>query len=272
MHDIFRREGPAASLPLVRETILPGLSLLKRGRNKDLYDLGETLLVVHTDRGGNGSMPLEAVIPGRGQLGNQLSAYWFQRLREVFPNHFLSADVEDFPAPCQPHAAQLAGRSMLVKKATPLPVRCLVRGYLTGEGWREYQRTGAMAGARLPSGMVESQRLPVPLFVPIVDGAQVGTGFATLEAVCGLVLAEKLRSAALHLYFKAWKIARYRGILIAESSFEFGLHEGALLLIDDCITPDTGRFWSLDSYKPGRSLPVLADAGLLSRLRGRGDR
>lgn len=272
MHDIFRREGPAASLPVVSETILPGLRLLQRCRNKDLYDLGETLLVVHTDRGGDSTMPLQAVIPGRGQLGNQLSAYWFQRLREVFPNHFLSAEVENFPAPCQPHAAQLAGRSMLVKKATPLPVRCLVRGYLTEEGWREYQRTGGMAGATLPSGMLESQRLPVPLFVPIVDGDQVGTDFATLEAVCGVLLAEKLRSAALHLYFKAWKIARYRGILIAESSFEFGLHEGALLLIDDCITQYTSRFWSLESYKPGRALPVLADAGLLSRLRGRVDR
>ena len=155
---------------------------------------------------------------------------------------------------------------MLVKKATPLPVKCLVRGYLTGAGWQEYQTTGAMAGVRLPSGMLESQRLPVPLFFPVIEG---GAGFASLEALYGKVVAEKLRSAALNLYFKAWKIARYRGLLIAESSFEFGLHEGSVLLIDECITPDTSRFWPLESYQPGGPQPTIDPAGLLASLRGR---
>lgn len=259
----------AGLLPAASQAGLSGLTLFKHGRTKELYDLGETLLVVHTDRVAGGPGSEERIIPGKGQVVNQMSAYWFQRLREVFPNHLVSAELCDFPESCQAHAEYLEGRSMLVKKATPLPVKCLVRGYLTGAGWQEYQTTGGMAGTRLPSGMLESQRLPVPLFVPDIEGAAGEAGFASLEALYGKVIAEKLRSAALHLYFKAWKIARYRGLLIAESSFEFGLHEGSLLLIDECITPYTSQFWPLESYQSGGPLPALDPAGLLASLRGR---
>lgn len=255
--------------PAVSRAKFSGLTLFKRGRAKELYDLGETLLVVHTDREARGEGSGERIIPGKGQVVNQMSAYWFQRLREVFPNHLISAELRDFPESCQAHAEYLEGRSMLVKKATPLPVKCLVRGYLTGAGWQEYQTTGGMAGTRLPPGMLESQRMPVPLFVPVIEGATGAAGFASLEALYGKVVAEKLRSAALHLYFKAWKIARYRGLLIAESSFEFGLHEGSVLLIDECITPDTSLFWPLESYQPGGPQSAIDPAGLLASLRGR---
>jgi phosphoribosylaminoimidazole-succinocarboxamide synthase len=225
--------------------------------------------VVATDRAAGSRVIIEGTIPGKGQAVTQMSAHWFQRLREVFPNHFISADVNDFPVPCRAYVEQLAGRSMLVKKATPLPARCVVRGYLTGEGWQEYQETGGMGGIRLPSGMVESQRLPAPLFIPCVKEAPQGIGFAALEELCGRMLAEKLRSAALKIYFQAWKMARYRGILIVESTFEFGIYEGAILQIDECITPYSSLFWSLETYKPGGPLPALGKEFLLASFENR---
>jgi phosphoribosylaminoimidazole-succinocarboxamide synthase len=212
---------------------------------------------------------IEGTIPGKGQAVTQMSAHWFQRLREVFPNHFISADVNDFPVPCRAYVEQLAGRSMLVKKATPLPVRCVVRGYLTGEGWQEYRETGGLAGIRLPSGMVESQRLPAPLFIPCVEGAPQGIGFPALEELFGRMLAEKLRSAALNIYFQSWKMARHRGVLIVESTFEFGINEGAVLQIDECITPYSSLFWSLETYKPGGPLPALDKEYLLASFLNR---
>jgi len=269
MNISYGNETATASCPVVSKTEFPGLTLFKRGQDKDLYDFGETLLVVATDRVAGSRVIIEGTTPGKGQAINRMSAYWFQRLAEVFPNHFISADVDDYPAPCQAHAAELSGRSMLVKKAIPLPVQCVVRGYLTGEGWQEYRETGSMAGIRLPAGMLESQRLPAPLFIPCVKGAPQGMGFAALEELCGRMLAEKLRSAALKIYFQAWKMARYRGILIVESTFEFGIHEGAVLLIDECITPYSSLFWSMDTYKPGGPLPALGEAFLLASFGSR---
>lgn len=269
MNISYGNETATASCPVVSKTEFPGLTLFKRGQDKDLYDFGETLLVVATDRVAGSRVIIEGTIPGKGQAVNRMSAYWFQRLADVFPNHFISADVNDFPAPCQAHAGQLAGRSMLVKKATPLPVRCVVRGYLTGEGWQEYRETGGMGGIALPAGMVESQRLPAPLFIPWVKGASQGMGYAALEELCGRMLAERVRRAALNIYFQAWKMARYRGILIVESTFEFGIHEGAVLLIDECITPYSSLFWSMDTYKPGGPMPALGEAFLLASFGSR---
>lgn len=266
MNHSYNKEKTEAPLPVVSKTEFPGLALFERGQDKDLYDFGETLLVVATDRVAGSRVIIEGTIPGKGQAVSQMSAYWFQRLGDVFPNHFISAKVSDFPAPCQAHAEQLTGRSMLVKKATPLPVKCVIRGYLTGEGWQEYLETGCLAGIRLPSGMVESQRLPAPLFIPYVEGAPRGIGFAALEELFGRMLAEKLRSAALKIYFKAWKMARSRGVLIVESTFEFGVHEGEVLLIDDCITPYSSLFWSLETYKPGGPLPPLGEVSVLDFL------
>jgi phosphoribosylaminoimidazole-succinocarboxamide synthase len=264
MNDFHRKEMAEASLSVLSKTEFPGLTLFKRGQDKDIYVFGETLLVVATDRVAGSRVIIEGTIPGKGQAINQMSVYWFQRLGDVFPNHFISADVNDFPAACQAHAEQLAGRSMLVKKATPLPVRCVVHGYLTGEVWQEYQETGGMGGIMLPAGMVESQRLPAPLFIPCVEGTPQGIGFAALEELFGRMLAEKLRSAALRIYYQAWKMARYRGILIVESAFEFGIYEGAVLLIDECITPYSSLFWSLNTYKPGGPLPALDKESLLA--------
>jgi phosphoribosylaminoimidazole-succinocarboxamide synthase len=269
MNCSYSKETVTASLPVVSKTEFPGLTLFKRGQDKDLYDFGETLLVVATDRVAGSRVVIEGTIPGKGQAVNQMSAYWFQRMADVFPNHYISADVNDFPAPCQAHAGQLAGRSMLVKKATPLPVRCVVRGYLTGEGWQEYRETGGMGGVALPAGMVESQRLPAPLFIPWVKGASQGMGYAALEELCGRMLAERVRRAALNIYFQAWKMARHRGVLIAETTFEFGIREGAVLLIDECITPYSSLFWSLESYKPGGPLPVLGKEFLLTSFENR---
>jgi len=264
MINSHRKEAATTSSPVVSKTEFPELTLFKRGQEKDLYDLGETLLVVATDRVASSRVIIEGTIPGKGQAVNQMSAYWFQRLRDVFPNHFISADMCDFPAACQARAEQLAGRSLLVKKAIPLPVKCVVRGYLTGDGWQEYQETGGMGGIMLPSGMVESQRLPAPLFIPHVKDVPPGTGFTALEELFGRMLAEKLRSAALKIYFQAWKMARYRGVLIADTTFEFGIHEGAVLLIDECITPYSSLFWSLKTYKPGGPLPELDKEYLLA--------
>jgi len=256
------------TLPIVSMTDFPDLALFKRGKEKDLYDFGKTLLMVSTDRVTCDRELEEGTVPGRGQMSTWMSAYWFQKLRKVFPNHFISTDIRDFPPACQAHAEQLAGRSMLVKKATPLPVRCVVRGYLTAEGWKEYLETGAMAGIGLPPGMVESQRLPGPLFIPYLKGTSQGAGFAALEELCGKMLSKKLRSAALNIYFKAWKVARRRGLLIVESTFEFGIYEGEVLLIDECITPYSSRFCSLDTYRPGGPLPDLKEEALLTSLEG----
>lgn len=253
-------------LPVTRKTEFPGIPLFKRGQDKDLYDFGERLLVVSTDRMAGSHVIIEGTIPGKGQIVNQMSAYWFQRLQEVFPNHFVSADVNDFPAACQAHADQLAGRSILVKKAIPLPVRCVVRGYLTGENWLEYQETGGLAGIKLPLGMVESQRLPAPLFIPYIKGECQSIGFAAMTELCGKVLTEKVRSAALKIFYQAWKMARRRGVLLVESTFEFGHYKGELLLIDECITPSSSLFWSLKTYKDGGPMPPLDEASLLSLL------
>ena len=153
-------------LPVTSKTEFPGLSLFKRGQDKDLYDFGEMLLVVSTDRMADSHVLVEGTSPGKGQMATQLSTYWFQRLQDVFPNHFVSADVNDFPEGCHAYSEQLAGRSMLVKKSLPLPLRCVVHGYLTGEVWQEYQNTGGLGGIKLPLGLVESQRLPAPIFMP----------------------------------------------------------------------------------------------------------
>lgn len=250
-------------LQSLNETDFPGFTLFKPGRHKNLYDFGDVLLIVATDRCSSGPTSQGENVPGLGQVRNKLSAYWFRKLSVLYPNHFISADINDFPEPCRRYAEQLDGPSMLVKKTTPLSVKCAVRGYMTGSGWQEYQKTGAMAGISLPPGMVESQRLPGPLFVPSLKGADQGTGFKSLEEYCGRRLAENLRNAALNLYFKAWKMARYRGVLLVESTFEFGLHEGVVHLIDECNTLETGRFWDVETYKVGSSLPWLGEAILV---------
>ena len=253
-------------LPVTSKTEFPGIPLFKRGQDKDLYDFGERLLVVSTDRMAGSHATIEGTSPGKGQMVNQLSTYWLQRLQDIFPNHFVTADVNDFPEECHAHAEQLAGRAMLAKKTLPLPIRCVVHGYLTGERWEEYQNTGGLGGIKLPLGMVESQRLPAPLFVPYIKGESQCIDFSTLSELYGQVLAEQVRSAALKIFYRAWKIARSRGVLIVESTFEFGHYKGDLLLIDECITPSSSLFWSRENYKTGNLMPPLDEAALLSLL------
>lgn len=242
-------------------TNLPGMTLMRRGKDKDVYDLGDMLLMVSTDRLSSAGKSLGQGFKGKGKIVNQVSAYWFRKLRKVFPNHLVSADPICFPASLRNNAETLEGRCMLVWKATPLPVRCVVTGYLAGAAWREYQEKREICGTKLPSGLVESQRLPFPIFSPTVKGRPGGENenidFDSLQHLLGKSLAEQLRETSLRLYFTAWKSIRERGVLIADTKFEFGLHDGKLILIDECLTPDTSRFWGIDSYRYGGSMPSM---------------
>lgn len=234
---------------------MSAMNLLSRGKDKDIFDLGDMLLMVSTDRLSVAGKSIGQGFNGKGKIVNQLSAYWFRKLRNVSPNHFVSAQPACFPAAIRSAVENFDGRSMLVWKTTPLPIRFIVRGYLAGSGWREYQETGEICGTKLPQGLVESQRLPSPLFAPTAKGRPGGLSenldFDSLKQLLGKTLAEQLRETSLRLYFNASKIARERGVLIADTKFEFGLLDGKLMLIDECLTPDTSRFWSLDSYRYG---------------------
>lgn len=238
-----------------------GLTLLRQGKDKDIYDLGDMLLMVATDRLSSGGKSLAQGFRGKGRIVNQLSAFWFRHLGKIIPNHLVSADDRCFPEAIRNVAAQAHGRSMLVWEATPLPVRCVVRGYLAGAVWREYQENGEICGVKLPAGLVESQRLPSPIFTPTTKGRSgemnENIDFHSLEGLLGKTLAEKLRDISLKLYFTAWKSARDKGVLIADTKFEFGLHAGQLMLIDECLTPDNSRFWELEKYRHGGKMPSL---------------
>ncbi|KAF0215400.1 MAG: phosphoribosylaminoimidazole-succinocarboxamide [Geobacteraceae bacterium] len=251
-------------------TSCPGMTLMRRRKDKDVYDLGDMLLMVSTDRLSAAGRSLGQGVKGKGKIVNQLSAYWFRKLRHIFPNHFVSANTGCFPESIGNNAEILDGRSMLVWKTTPLPIRCVVRGYLAGAGWREYQERGEICGTRLPTGLVESQRLPSPIFSPTVKGRPEGVNenidFGSLQLLLGKSLADQLRETSLRLYFTAWKRARERGVLIADTKFEFGLHDGKLMLIDECLTPDTSRFWGLDSYRYGGPVPSMDKQLLIDYL------
>lgn len=250
---------PAAE-PLI-STTFPGIALLKRGKDKDVYDLGDMLFMVATDRLSAGGKNLGGGIKGKGRIINQLSAHWFRTLRKVFPNHLVSVDSSCFPEQLKTADQNLDGCSMLVWKTTPLPIRCVVRGYLAGAGWREYQEKGEICGNRLPPGLVESQRLPAPIFTPTEKGQPgertANIEFEALKQLIGSRLAEQIRDVSLRLYFTAWQSARERGVLIADTKFEFGLHDGKLMLIDECLTPDTTRFWELERYRSGATMPSM---------------
>jgi phosphoribosylaminoimidazole-succinocarboxamide synthase len=246
------------STPLLT-TDFPGLKLAGRGKVRDIYDLGESLLIVTTDRISAFDVIMNEGIPDKGYVLTQISAFWFRMMEEIVPNHIISTEVNDFPAACQPYAAQLAGRSMLVKKATPLPAECIVRGYLSGSGWKDYKSTGTICGIALPSGLVESDKLPAPIFTPSTK-AELGShdeniSFETMASLCGRELAEQVRDVTLRIYAKARDYAATRGIIIADTKFEYGIHNGQLIIIDECLTPDSSRFWPSDGYRPGGPQP-----------------
>ncbi len=240
---------------LILNTEFPDLKLAGRGKVRDIYDLGETLLIVTTDRISAFDVIMNEGIPDKGFVLNQISAFWFRQMEDIIPNHIISTEVKDFPEVCRKYAADLEGRSMLVKKAKPLPVECIVRGYLSGSGWKDYKATGAICGIRLPVGLVESDKLPEPIFTPSTK-AELGThdeniSLATMAGTIGENLAERVKEISLALYRRALAWAEPRGIIIADTKFEFGLADGELLLIDEVLTPDSSRFWPMEDYRLG---------------------
>ncbi|MBU5612454.1 phosphoribosylaminoimidazolesuccinocarboxamide synthase [Geomonas azotofigens] len=243
----------------VLNTDFPGLKLAARGKVRDIYDLGETLLIVTTDRISAFDVIMNEGIPNKGYVLTQISAYWFRQMEDIIKNHIISTDVADFPAECQPYADVLAGRSMWVKKAQPLAAECIVRGYISGSGWKDYQQTGAICGIKLPEGLKESDRLPQPIFTPSTK-AELGThdeniSFEQMCEICGKEISEKVREVTLKIYEKARDLADQKGIIIADTKFEYGIHDGELIIIDECMTPDSSRFWPKESYQPGGPQP-----------------
>ena len=240
----------------VLTTDLGDLKLLNRGKVRDIYDCGDSLLIVTTDRISAFDVILPEGIPHKGKVLSQLSAFWFEVMRDVIPHHLISMNIEDFPPLCRSHEATLKGRSMLVKKAQPLPVECVVRGYLAGSGWKEYQETASICGIPVQAGLQESAYLGEPLFTPSTK-AELGDHDEniTMEQVKEIIdkdLAERLKEVSITLYKKGREMAREKGIIIADTKFEFGLVGGELILIDEVLTPDSSRFWPEDEYEPGR--------------------
>jgi phosphoribosylaminoimidazole-succinocarboxamide synthase len=238
----------------VLTTDLPGFPR-RQGKVRDIYDLGDRLLLVASDRISAFDVVMSQPIPDKGRILTRLSAFWFRHLAPLTPNHLVSLEVEDFPPACRPYRELLQGRAMLARKCRPLPVECIVRGYLSGSGWAEYRQTGAVGGLPLPPGLLESQQLPEPLFTPSTK-AELGThdeniSLEQMAASVGPQLAARVKDLSLNLYRRALDWAEPRGILIADTKFEFGLADGELLLIDEALTPDSSRFWPQEDYRPG---------------------
>jgi phosphoribosylaminoimidazole-succinocarboxamide synthase len=246
-------------MPTILTTNFPALKLTARGKVRDIYDLGETLLIVTTDRISAFDVIMDEGIPDKGYVLTQISAFWFRQMEDIIPNHIISTDVKDFPAECQQYAEILEGRSMLVKKASPLPVECIVRGYISGSGWKDYKSTGSICGIKLPAGLVESDKLEQPIFTPSTK-ADLGEhdeniSFDRCVELVGQEVAEKIRDVTIAIYKKARDIAATKGIIIADTKFEYGIHNGELIIIDECMTPDSSRFWPIDGYQPGGAQP-----------------
>jgi phosphoribosylaminoimidazole-succinocarboxamide synthase len=236
-------------------TNFPSLNLWRRGKVRDVYDLGQTLLFVASDRISAYDVVMNEPVPGKGEVLTAFSLFWFDMLKHIIPNHLITADVDQYPEECAPYRQELRGRSMLVKKTSPLPIECVARGYLAGSGWKEYQRSGTVCGIRLPEGLQQSSRLPEPIFTPATKAEHGHDMNITYQEAAGLVgeeTAAQARDLTLQLYTSANRIAEERGIIIADTKFEFGFDsEGRLILIDEALTPDSSRFWLASSYRPG---------------------
>ncbi len=239
---------------------MEGVPLLGRGKVRDLYEVDDRLLIVATDRISAFDFVLGSGIPGKGRILTQLSVFWFNFLRDVVPTHFITAEVSDYPASLQAHREELKGRSMLVHRTRPVPVECVARGYLSGSGWKDYQQTGAVCGIKLPPGLRESDALPEPIFTPATkatSGHDLNISFDDVARQLGGPLAEELRSLTLRIYHRAADYARSRGLILADTKFEFGHQAERLLLIDEVLTPDSSRFWAVSTYQPGRPQPAF---------------
>jgi phosphoribosylaminoimidazole-succinocarboxamide synthase len=237
---------------------LPGIKKLKSGKVREVFDLGDCLLFVATDRISAFDVIMPNGIPRKGEVLTQISWFWFAQTESFQPNHLISRANEPLPKNLQPFADQLAGRSMIVKKAKPLAIECVVRGYLAGSGWKEYQKSKTVCGIKLPPGLKESSELPEPIFTPSTKaetGHDENISFTQAKRIVGDDMAAQARAASLRIYNSARDYARQRGIIIADTKFEFGLDNGKLILIDEVLTPDSSRFWAADQFEPGRGQP-----------------
>jgi phosphoribosylaminoimidazole-succinocarboxamide synthase len=243
-------------MKIVLQTELPGITLIKRGKVRDIYDMEDHLLIVATDRVSAFDVVLPDGIPGKGRVLTQISLHWFQQMEDIIQNHIIASHIEDFPEKLKKYADVLKDRSMLVKKAKPLPIECVVRGYLSGSGWKSYKEGGSVCGIQLPEGLVDSSKLQEPIFTPSTkadEGHDVNITLKEAQDTVGEEIANTLKDISLRIYSKARDTAEKKGIIIADTKFEFGLNNDTLIIIDELLTPDSSRFWSLKDYAPGKS-------------------
>lgn len=243
---------------LVLQTDFPNLKLLRRGKVRDVYDLGDKLLIVATDRISCFDVVLGCGIPDKGMVLTKISLFWFDYLKEIIANHLLTADVSEYPKELEPYQDVLKGRSMLVKKAKPLPIECIVRGYLSGSGWKEYKAKNSVCGIPLPKGLRESEKLPKTIFTPSTKadvGHDINIDEAAAKKLTGPIVFEEIKNRSIALYEKASRYAETKGIIIADTKFEFGSFGDALILIDEVLTPDSSRFWPKEGYRVGGAVP-----------------
>ncbi len=238
------------------ETNLTSVPLLHRGKVRDIYDLGDSLLIVATDRISAFDVVLPTPIPEKGKILTLMTLFWLNFLKDIVENHLITADVKEYPEVLKPYEEILKDRSMLVKKAKVLPVECIVRGYLSGSAWKEYQEKGEICGLKLPKGLRESDKLPEPIFTPSTKAElgkhDINISFEEMKRITGEEVAEKVKEISLNLYKKASSYAETRGIIIADTKFEFGVYKDKLILVDEVLTPDSSRFWPKEEYQPGR--------------------
>ncbi|HNX20390.1 MAG TPA: phosphoribosylaminoimidazolesuccinocarboxamide synthase, partial [Acidobacteriota bacterium] len=245
-------------MPAVTDTNLPGLKMISRGKVRDIYDLGDRLLLIATDRISAFDVVLPQPVPDKGKVLHQVSLFWFDHFKDVVPNHIAAGRVDDFPPELRAHREVLAGRTALVRKAKMFPIECVARGYLAGSGWKEYRTSGTVCGVKLPAGLKESDKLPEPIFTPSTKaetGHDENIDFERAAGIVGREAATTLRDLTLSLYSKAADFARGKGIIIADTKFEFGVIDGRVALCDEVLTPDSSRFWPADQYKPGGPQP-----------------
>lgn len=248
----------ASELSLCIQAELPGFTLYRRGKVRDVYEYGDQLLMIATDRISAFDVVLPTAIPLKGAVLTQLSKFWFQMMADIAPNHLISASIEEFPEDLQAHRDILERRSMLLVKAEMFPVECVARGYLAGSGWKEYKETGSICGIALPPGLRECDRLPAPIFTPATkaeSGHDLNISFEQMTARVGQELAERLRELTMKIYERGAAHAMQKGIILADAKFEFGLRNGEVILCDEVLTPDSSRFWPRTGYRPGRPQP-----------------
>ena len=240
---------------VVTKTEFSDITLLRRGKVRDVYEIEDKLLIVASDRMSAFDVVMDDPIPDKGSILTGISLFWFKKLEAMVENHVISSTPSEYPEICRKYAAELEHRSMLVKKAEPLPVECIVRGYISGSGWKEYQKNGAVCGITLPTGLVESEQLPEPIFTPSTKAEEglhdENIDFETAAGLLGRERAEEVRRLSLEIYKFGRELAAQKGIIVADTKFEFGIKDGKLILIDEVLTPDSSRFWPVDTYAPG---------------------